>query len=162
MVPPLCQKWLSLPISVKVYLKKMAFLYFLSQFHEVTFYTKCWLFQTKNPPLSLILTYLTVVFSQFYSNIILTLFRPGFFYCLKVQGGSLGTLLMISGTIKASPMKLCTVIVLLKTYQNTEIFENMTYDVTMTSLLKTIAKFGPLRNQTNYHSKGNDDSFPKM
>ena len=50
----------------------------------------------------------------------LTLFRPGFFYHLKVQGGSLGTLLMISGTIKASPMKLCTVIVLLKAYQNTK------------------------------------------
>ena len=27
---------------------------------------------------------------------------------------------MISGTIRASPMKLCTVIVLLKAYQNTE------------------------------------------
>ena len=43
----------------------------------------------------------------------LTLFRPGFFYRLKVP-------LMISGTIAASPMKLCTVIVLLKTYQNTK------------------------------------------
>ena len=36
------------------------------------------------------------------------------------------------------------VIVLLKTYQNTKInFQNMTYDVTITSLLKTMAKFGP-------------------
>ena len=50
----------------------------------------------------------------------LTLFRPGFFYRLKVQGGSLGTPLMISGTIRASPMKLCTVIVLRKVYQNTK------------------------------------------
>ena len=50
----------------------------------------------------------------------LTLFRPGFFYRLKVQGGSLGTFLMISGTIKTNPMKLCTVIVLLKTYQKTK------------------------------------------
>ena len=33
-----------------------------------------------------------------------------------------------------------------------EIFKNMTYDVTMTSLLKTMGKFGPLRNQTNYIS----------
>ena len=39
------------------------------------------------------------------------------------------------------------VIVLLKAYQNTErIFKNMTYDVTMTSLLKTMGKFGPPRN----------------
>ena len=50
---------------------------------------------------------------------LLTLFRPGFFYRLKVQGG-LGTPLMISGTIKASPMKLCTIIVLLEAYQNTK------------------------------------------
>ena len=57
--------------------------------------------------------------------------------------------LMISGTIKANPMKLCTVIVPLKVYQNTkEIFKNMPYDVTMTSLLKTMAKFGHPRNQT--------------
>ena len=43
---------------------------------------------------------------------------------------------MISGTIEASPMKLCTVVVLLKAYQNTKrSFKNMTYDVTMTSLL---------------------------
>ena len=59
--------------------------------------------------------------------------------------------LMISGTSKASPMKLCTVIVLLNTYQNTKRnFKNMTYDVTMTSLPKTMGKFGPLRNQANY------------
>ena len=43
------------------------------------------------------------------------------FYHLKVQGGSLETPhLMISGTIKAIPMKLCTVIVLVKAYQNTK------------------------------------------
>ena len=40
------------------------------------------------------------------------------FYRSQVQGGSLGAPLMISGTIKASPMKLCTV--LLKAYQNTK------------------------------------------
>ena len=83
----------------------------------------------------------------------LTLFRPGFFYRLKVQEGVFRDPLMISGTIKASPMKLCTVIVLLKTYQNTKRnFQKMTYDVTMTSLLKTMAKFGPPRNQTKYIS----------
>ena len=43
---------------------------------------------------------------------------------------------MISGTIKASKMKLCIVIILLKTFQNTEKIKNMTYDVTMTSLLE--------------------------
>ena len=77
------------------------------------------------------------------------------FYRLKVQswGGPLGTPLMISGTSKASQMKLCTVIGLLNTYQNTkEIFKNMTYYVTMTSLPKTIRKFGPQQNQTNYIS----------
>ena len=40
------------------------------------------------------------------------------FYRLKVKGGSLGTPLMISGTIKTISLKLCTVIVLLKAYQN--------------------------------------------
>ena len=81
----------------------------------------------------------------------LTLFRPGFFYHLKVQGGFFRDPLMISGTSKASPMKLCTVIVLLNTYQNTKRnFQNMSYDVTMTSLLKTMGEFGPPRNQTNY------------
>ena len=86
--------------------------------------------------------------------ITLTLFRPGFFYRFKVQGGGVfRDPLMISGTIKANPMKLCTVIVLLKVYQNTKkMFKNMTYDVTMTSLLKTMAKFGPPRNQANYIS----------
>ena len=71
---------------------------------------------------------------------------------------------MISGTSKASPMKLCTVIVLLKANQNTKRnFQNMTYDVTMTSLLKQLEN-SDLRKtrQIIYHSKGNDESFPKM
>ena len=39
----------------------------------------------------------------------------------------------------------------------------MTYDVTMTSLLKAMEKFGPRKTrQIIYHSKGNDESFPKM
>ena len=75
------------------------------------------------------------------------------FLPFKGPRGSLGTPLMISGTIKASPMKLCTVIVLLGAYQNTKRnFQNMTYDVTMTSLLKTMAKFRPPQNQVNYIS----------
>ena len=41
------------------------------------------------------------------------------FYRLKGQGG--GGVFMISATINASPMKLCTVIVPLKAYQNTKI-----------------------------------------
>ena len=71
---------------------------------------------------------------------------------------------MISGTIKASPMKLCTVIVLLKAYQNTKRnFSKMTYDVTITSLLKTMGN--PDLSETRqiiYHSKDNDETFPKM
>ena len=61
-------------------------------------------------------------------------------------------------------MKLCTVIVLLKSYQITkENFKNLTYDVTMTSLLKQWEN-SDLREtrQIIYHSKGNDESFPKM
>ena len=43
-------------------------------------------------------------------------------------------------------------------------FENhvTTNDVIMTSLPKTMEKCGPLRDQTNYHSKGIDESYPKM
>ena len=44
---------------------------------------------------------------------------------------------MISETTEASQMKLCIVIVLLKTFQNIKKnFRNPAYDVTMTSLLK--------------------------
>ena len=59
---------------------------------------------------------------------------------------------MISGTIKANSMKLCTVIVLLKAYKSTKrnFQKYELYDVTMTSLLKTMGKFGPPRNQINY------------
>ena len=80
------------------------------------------------------------------------IFNP--FHCLKVQG-SLGTPSpqKISATIQGSPMKLCTVIVLFMVYQiHEEIFRNLSYDVTVTSLLKTMGKFGPPRNQTNYIS----------
>ena len=71
MVPPLSQK-----VAIFYYfgsmfvLKSWLFLKFFSQFYELAFLTKCWLFQTRNLPLSLFLAFLTVVFSQFCSNII--------------------------------------------------------------------------------------------
>ena len=52
-----------------------------------------------------------------------TVFNPiqaRLFLPFKGPGGSLGTPLIISGTTKASPIKLCTVIVLPKAYQNTK------------------------------------------
>ena len=60
---------------------------------------------------------------------------------IKVQEEPLET---HSGTIQGSQIKLSTVIVLLKAYQNTvqkEIFRNFTYDVTMRSLLIKNGKF---------------------
>ena len=55
---------------------------------------------------------------------------------------------MISGTIKASPMKFCTVIVLLKAYQNTkEVFRNLTCDVTMTLFFKQWENLDPLETR---------------
>ena len=71
---------------------------------------------------------------------------------------------MISGTIIASSIKLFTVIVLLKGYRNTNgNFQNMIYDVTMTSLLKQWENFDLLgTRQIIYHSKVNDKSFPKI
>ena len=73
---------------------------------------------------------------------------------LRFKGprGVLKDPLMISGTIRISSMTLCKVIVLLKAYQNTKRnFQryDQKYDL---SLLKTMAKFGPQRNQTNYIS----------
>ena len=62
--------------------------------------------------------------------------------------------LIISRTIKASQMKLRTVIVPLKTFHNMKRkFRNLTYDVIMTSLLKTMQK-SDLREirQIIYHS----------
>ena len=71
---------------------------------------------------------------------------------------------MTSGTINASPMKLFPVIVLFKAYKNTKRnFQNMTYDVTMTSLLKQWENSElPETRPIIYLSKGNDESFPKM
>ena len=59
-----------LPILVKVCPQKLAFSYFFGQFYELAFLSKCWLFQTRNLPLSLFLALLAVVFSQFCSKII--------------------------------------------------------------------------------------------
>ena len=42
-------------------------------------------------------------------------------------------------------------------------FRNLTYDVTMTSLLKQWENWDLLETgQIIYHSKGNNESFPKM
>ena len=70
---------------------------------------------------------------------------------------------MFSGTINASHMKLYTVIVLLKTFQNTKKLRNLTYGLTMTSLLKQWGN-SDLREtgEMIYHSKDNDESFRKM
>ena len=58
--------------------------------------------------------------------------------------------LMISGTVKASPMKLCKIIVLLKVYQNTKRnIQNMACDVTVTSLLK-LWENSDLRNYKSF------------
>ena len=59
-----------LPILVKVCPQKLAFPQFFHQFYELAFLTKCWLFQTRNPPLSLFLAFLAVIFAQFFSKII--------------------------------------------------------------------------------------------
>ena len=48
------------------------------------------------------------------------LINYGNFLPFKGRGSSLGTLLMISGTIKASQLKLCTIIVLPNKFQNTK------------------------------------------
>ena len=42
----------------------------IGPFYELAFLTKCWLFQTRNPPLSLFLAFLGIVFTQFCSNTI--------------------------------------------------------------------------------------------
>ena len=49
---------------------KVVFFLIFSQFYELALWTKCWLFQTRNPLLSLFLAFLAVVFSQFCLNII--------------------------------------------------------------------------------------------
>ena len=69
----------------------------------------------------------------------------------------------INGTINASQMKLYTVIAPLKTFQNTKKLRNLTYGLTMTSLLKQRGN-SDLRKtgEIIYHSKGNDESFQKM
>ena len=67
---------------------------------------------------------------------------------------------MISGTIKASPMKLCTVIVLLKAHQNTKRnFQKFDLRCHNDAITRTMGKFGPPRNQTNYISF---ERFPKI
>ena len=54
-----------LPIWVKVCPQKLAFFKFFSQFYKLAFLTKCWLFQTTNPPLSLFLAFWLLYFHNF-------------------------------------------------------------------------------------------------
>ena len=68
---------------------------------------------------------------------------------------------MISETIQASPMKLCTVIVLLKTYENTQ--RKFQKSDICTSLLKQWENWDLLETkQIIYFLKGNNEIFPKM
>ena len=68
---------------------------------------------SENAPLVLILQSYPQIF------IVLTLFGPGFIYRLKVQEVVFRDPHKISGSIQGSPVKLCTLIALLKVYQNT-------------------------------------------
>ena len=62
---------------------------------------------------------------------------PGFLHCLKFQEGAEPPQKKISGTIEGSRMKLRTLKALLKaTKIHKEIFRNLTYYITVTSLLK--------------------------
>ena len=90
---PKCQGWISdmgidgptfvpksgyfLLIWVKVCPQKLAFSQFFSQFNELAFLTKCWLFQTRNPTLSLFLAFFgccnfTVLFKYYLKSCFLT------------------------------------------------------------------------------------------
>ena len=71
-----------------------------------------------NPPLYFNQAEVPVVNEHKHHNLFNPIQSRLFFYRLKVQGGVFRNPLMISRTIKASPMKLCTAIVLLKAYQN--------------------------------------------
>ena len=71
---------------------------------------------------------------------------------------------MISETIKASPVKLCTVVVLLEAYQNAKKFQKL--DLWRHNDVVTEKQWenSDLREtkQIICHSKGNDESFLKM
>ena len=81
-------------------------------------FNSCELFKSETRCFFLNLIKICKFFSLLYLSCNLTLFRPGFSYLLKIQRWVSRDPLMISGTIKASQMKLCTVIVPLKAYQN--------------------------------------------
>ena len=67
-------------ILVKVSPQKLAFPYFFSQFYELAFLTKCWLFETRNPPLSLFLAF----FGCCISTILFKYYLKGRFLTKKV------------------------------------------------------------------------------
>ena len=74
-------------IWVKVFLKKLVYSYVLNLFYELAFQTKFWLFQTKNPPLSLFLVFVCC-FSQFPPRITSVQYCGGY---SVLQGDSIST-----------------------------------------------------------------------
>ena len=88
-------------------------------------------------------------------------------YRLKGQGGisPLPLRYEFINITETIPIKLCTVIVLLKaTRMHNDVFKNMTYDARMTSLSKTMENFDHHKIMQNHITqwKGIDESFPKM
>ena len=65
MVPPLSQKWLFFTNLCQGLSSKVGFFLNFSQFYKLAFLTKCWLFQTRNPPLSLLLAFWLLHFQNF-------------------------------------------------------------------------------------------------
>ena len=66
MVPPLSQKVaIFYQFWSRFVLKSWLFLNFLANFYELALLTKCWLFQTRNPPLSLFLAFWLLYFHNF-------------------------------------------------------------------------------------------------
>ena len=68
--PPLSQKWLIFTNLGQGLSEKLCFFLIFYPILGAGFLTKCYLFQTRNPPLSFFLASVAVVFSQFCSDII--------------------------------------------------------------------------------------------
>ena len=69
-VPPLSQNWLIFTDLGQGLSQKVGYFLVFKSTLRAGFLAKCWLFQTRNPPLSLFLAFLTVVFPQSCPNII--------------------------------------------------------------------------------------------
>ena len=64
------KKWLIFTNLGQGLSQKLGFFIVFEPILRAGFLTKCWLFQTRNPPLFLFLAFMAVVFTQFCSNII--------------------------------------------------------------------------------------------